>query len=362
MDNKNIGIIQTERIRALLKYEKPDRVPLWPFFDMTGFAAIYNNRPIIDAYRDPKISLDMQRKVCEDFGWICSPLFFRGFGVTDFGGEIKLPESEFSQSISTTRFAIESEDDFDKIKIPDIPNSEGILRQTEFYKMVDEKKFDNEPFRMLLLMFAANPYELAGSICRPEMLARWLIRKPDLVHRLLQFCSDVLDELIDYWYNVFGTDNIVLLSGGVRCSNQIISPKHFEQFVFPYLKAGHEKVLSRGYERFYCHICGEHNMNMPFWEQVPMGSPGIVSIGHEVELKTAAHYFPNDIILGNLEPAILQSGTPDEVYDTTGTVIKQGKELPGGFIFSMGCQFPPRAPLENVTAMNKAVHDFGRYE
>lgn len=93
-----------------------------------------------------------------------------------------------------------------------------------------------------------------------------------------------------------------------------------------------------------------------------MGNPGIVSIGHEVELETAARYFPEDIILGNIEPSIMQTGTPDEVYNATAMVVKKGKELPCGFIFSMGCQFPPRASIENVRAMNKAVHDFGRYE
>ncbi len=360
MTRKNEGRLQTERVWALLKREKPDRVPLWPFFDMTGFAAVYHNRSIGDAYRDPRQSLEMQRNVCETFGWICSP-FFPAFGVRDFGGEVRLPESEFSQAPSTTRFPIESEEDIDAFKIPDIFTSAGIVREEEFYTLVVKEKFDNEPFK-LFLRLPSNPFDMAGRICRPEMLTRWIIKKPELVHRLLRLSQDILLKVMDHWYNLFGTENIIVMSVGVLCSNQIISPKHFEQFVLPYLKDSHKQVLAKGYERFYCHICGEHNMNMPFWQQVPMGNPGIVSIGHEVELETAARYFPDDIILGNIEPSIMQTGSPDEVYNATAAVIKKGKELPGGFIFSMGCQFPPRARLENVSAMNKAVYDFGRYE
>ncbi len=56
-----------QRIEALLNHQKPDRVPLWPFFDMTGYAAVYHNHPIQDAYKDPQLSLEMQRKVCQDF-------------------------------------------------------------------------------------------------------------------------------------------------------------------------------------------------------------------------------------------------------------------------------------------------------
>ena len=74
MNGKKSYMTEGQRVISLLKREKPDRVPLWPFFDMTGFAAVYHNRPIIDAYSDAKISLEMQRKVCQDFNWICSPI------------------------------------------------------------------------------------------------------------------------------------------------------------------------------------------------------------------------------------------------------------------------------------------------
>ena len=245
--------------------------------------------------------------------------------------------------------------------MPDIPKTAGISRVTEFNKMVLKKKYDHEPFR-LILQLPTNPFDMAGRICRLEMLTRWMIKKPEIVHRLIRFSQDVLLEVLNYWYDLFGSENVLVRSGGVICSNQIISPRHFEEFVLPYLKENHEIVLSKGYNHFYCHICGEHNMNMPYWSHVPMGNPGIVSIGHEVELEVAARYFPDDIILGNMNPAILQTGSPDDVYKSTAEVINKGKKLASGFIFSMGCQFPPRSSLENVKAMNQAIYDFGRYE
>ena len=48
---------EKERVEAVLRRGKPDRVPLWTFFDLTGFSAVYHNRPIGDAYRDPEVSL-----------------------------------------------------------------------------------------------------------------------------------------------------------------------------------------------------------------------------------------------------------------------------------------------------------------
>jgi uroporphyrinogen decarboxylase len=349
-----------ERIQALLEYRKPDRVPLWPFFDMTGFAAIYHNRPILDAYIDPGLSLQMQRQVCDDFGWICSP-FFPAFGPADFGGEIRLPTSEFSQAPSTVRFPIETEEDIDKFKMPDLNRATGIAREREFYKLSAQNRPDNQPFRILLLL-SPSPYEWAGRLCRPELLNRWLLKKPEVVHRLLPLMDEVVTEVMDYWYHAFGTEGVLVMSGGVICSNQIISPKHFEEFVLLPLIKSHQKVLEKGYQRFYCHICGEHNLNLPYWQQVPMGESSIISIGHEIDLETAAKYFPEHIILGNLQPSIMQTGSPEDVYNMTGKIIQKGKQIDGGFIFSMGCQFPPRAKMENVRAMNQAMDDFGWYD
>ena len=87
-----------------------------------------------------------------------------------------------------------------------------------------------------------------------------------------------------------------------------------------------------------------------------------VSIGHEVTLETAAKYFPNDIIFGNLEPAIIQVRTPEEVYEATRENIEEGKKIAQGYILSPGCELPPRAPIENVMAMTRAVNDFGWYD
>jgi uroporphyrinogen decarboxylase len=97
----------------------------------------------------------------------------------------------------------------------------------------------------------------------------------------------------------------------------------------PYTKDLNEKSLSLGYKHIFCHICGEQNMNLPYWAQNPFGDPGFISFGHQVDLETATEYFPNDIIVGNLEPAIIQTGTPKEVYEAARKVIEKGKRLPG---------------------------------
>jgi uroporphyrinogen decarboxylase len=359
VNNKPDRMTNGQRIEALFQHRQPDRVPLWPFFDMTGFAAIYQQRPIQDAYTDPQLSLQMQRQVCQEFGWICSP-FFPAFSVTDLGGQRQLPNSEYSQAPSTVRFPIETEEDIAKMRLPNLNQAMGIAREAEFHRLAAQDRPDNQPFRSLLLL-SPNPYEWAGRICRPEMLNRWLIKKPDLVYQILQITSALVSQLLNHWYAAFGTEDVLVMDGGVICSNQVISPKHFAQFVLPPLKEAHQKVLDKGYRHFYCHICGRHDLNWPYWQQIPMGESSFISVGPETNLETAARYFPEQIIVGNLQPSIVQTGSPEDVYQATAEVLQKGKQLKTGFVFSMGCQFPPRARMENVQAMNRAMNDHGWY-
>ena len=81
-----------------------------------------------------------------------------------------------------------------------------------------------------------------------------------------------------------------------------------------------------------------------------------------MDLETASRYFPNDIIQGNVEPAIIQTGTPEEVYELSRICIEKGKNHPGGFILSPGCEMPANAPSYKVWMMRKAINDFGWYE
>ena len=230
----------------------------------------------------------------------------------------------------------------------------------EFCKLSSQESLDNEPFNVLCTL--EEPFTIAANISGPDKLARWLIRKPEAAHRLLRLASDFLIGIAKYWRDTFSVDGVLILLCEPTSSNQMISSKQFEQFALPYIKEVHEEILAMGHKYIYEHICGEQNANLPYWAQVSYGDPGIISIGHEIDLETAAKYFPNDIILGNLNPTVIQTGTLEEVYEASKKVIEKGKNLPGGFIFSPGCETPPMANPDCIMAMTRAVDEFGWYQ
>jgi len=350
-----------ERVEALLRREKPDRVPIWPFA-YQGFATVYTGTSIADAYNKPEVSLAAQRKTCQDFGWVFTPMLgYAAYGGWELGGEIKWPSGEFAQAPTVARFPVETADDVMNLKVPDVKTAGIVPLMKEFYDLSSQERLDNEPFNVM--QFGANmSFTLAGNISGPDKLCKWIIKKPAVAHRLLQLANEHIRKLAEYWKELYGVDGVIPLGGEPTSANQLISPKMFAEFAMPYIKEMNEMFLEMGYKHLYAHICGEHNENMPYWAQIPMGDPGIISIAQEVELAKAAESFPNDIILGNVNPSIIQEGTPEEVYKATKKNVEDGKKILGGYIFSPGCEMPPMAPIDNIKAITRAVEEFGWYD
>ncbi len=347
-----------ERVEALLRREKPDRVPLYPFGG--GFSAVYSNVPLAELYKNPEASLAAQRRAAKEFDWVFVPeIAYAAFGGWEFGGQIKWPEGELSQAPTVTHHVAETPEDVMKLRIPDVPTAGIIPIQRRFFELSSQESLDNEPWNIVIQLEGI--FTCASNIVGLDQLSRWVLRRPEVAHRLMRLATDFEIAMAEYWKDIFKTAHVLLWGGDPVSSNQVISPKTFETFNLPYRKELHEKVFEMGYKTIFMHICGEQNENLPYWAQIPMGDPGIVSFGHEVDLETAAAYFPNEIVVGNLETTIIQTVTPEEVYTACREVIEKGKRLPCGFMFGPGCELPPMSPVENVRAMTAAVNDFGWY-
>jgi uroporphyrinogen decarboxylase len=345
---------EKERSEALFNRQPVDRVP----FEMMAiaFAAAMVGYSKVDVYKDPEKSFWAQLRTQEMFG-ACERVSYRGesFGVREFGGDFKMPTSEYAMAPSLVRPGVQSEEDVWKLEVPNVKTDGALPRVMRFCKLQVE-------YGLPVFLPCGGILTTVGHITGVERMCRWMIKRPELVHRLCRIVTDFLGAIAEYWVDTFSLENMFASTGAPTEANQIISPKQFGEFCLPYQKEIHEKLFTLGVKHIRTHICGEQNLNLPLWAQIPMGDPGIVSFGHEVDLDTASRYFPNDIIMGNVEPSIIQTGTPEEVYELSRICIEKGKKHPAGFILSPGCELPAKAPPYNVWMMRKAINDFGWYE
>ena len=355
---KKATMTNKERVEALLRRERPDRVPFSP--GGGDFAMIYSGFALSDAFTcAPKVVYEAEKKACHDFDWVFIPNFRARRNRGQFGGEVKVPTNKYAWSPTVSKYAAETPEEVMALKAPDV---RGLYSPEEiaFKKQAWQDGDENKPFKVSV--GAISVMNIAAGIAGYDYLCKWMIQRPEVAHRLIRLAADYQIAVAQYAKEVFGVERVLINGANAAASNQLISPKHFEQFALPYLKEVHEKILAMGFKHLRTHPCGEQNLNLPYWQQMPLGDPGIVHVGNEIDLETVAKYFPNDIIEGNLDTTIMQIGTPDEVYDASRKVIEQGKSLANGFILRQACTFPPRATVENISAITRALNDFGWYD
>ena len=267
-----------------------------------------------------------------------------------------MPRGQWEQAPFVSRFPATTPEEVEALKIPEVETAGSLPIAIQFAKI-------QKQFGMPITVKGFPPFTSAGNICDVNNLCRWMLKKPALVHQLLRKCVEFHKKVIDYFIDHFPGHPMLVFMGEPTTANQVISPRQFEEFAFPYIKEAHQYCLDRGIKHIMNHICGEQNLNLPLWAKVPHGDPGILSFGHEVDLTKAIELFGDQhVIAGNIEPRVIQEGTWQEVYELCRTAIEKAKYAPSGYILMAGCEVPPNAIPYNLYAMKKAVMDFGFYD
>ena len=344
----------SNRLQALLNGEQVDRVPLYHF--LLGFCARNVGYEVADMYQNPQKSYQAQAWTFEQYGIDGGPDYgYASYGGWEFGGEIKMPEGEWQQAPSHVTFPVNKPEDLDGLTLPDVRTAGSLPLAMEFSKLQQQ---NGTPITVIL----GGNFSVAGNICPPSTLCRWMLKKPDAAHRLLRMASDHILDVVRHWAVTFGAEKVIPNLWEPIAANDIISPKQFEQFALPYIKETNEQLLALGVKHILYHICGEQNANLPLWAQIPMGDPGLVTFGHQVTLTKAIEYFGEScIVLGNVNASLIQTGTPQQVYEACRDAILEAKDAPRGFMLMSGCELPPMSAPYNVYMMKKAIEDFGRY-
>ena len=356
MHFKQDRMTSRERIEALFNRQKLDRVPIGAM--SIGFNTWNAGYAASDTYEDPEKAFHGMLWTTEQYGWDPIPQYpgHSVLGVPDFGGEVRLPQGEFEGTLILKSHPVKTEQDIEGLKLPDPRTAGRIPKTMAFAKLQAAHKLP-------VFYYSWSPFTMAATITSMEQFCKWLIKKPELCTRLMDIALEHICNGLQYWVDTFGVEQLVVWMASPSESNQVISPKMMEKFALPYYIEYHRRLKALGIKRFGLHICGEQNQNLPLLaEASPWIHPSVLSFGPEVDIETAARYFPEDIIFGNIEPAAFQIGPPERVYELCRVAIEKGKKAQSGFILGNGCGMPPTAPPANVYAMTKAAHELGWYE
>lgn len=343
--------IANERMAALLRRERADRVP----FIHKGYAFCAQNTGMAraDIYEFPERSYFAQRWTMEQYNAEVAPFYtFSSYGAWEFGGTVEWPDDRWASGPSIASLPVQLPEDVFKLQLPDVTTAGCLPKMMAFARL-------QEKYGTRIAFIYGSPFTFAANVCGVDKFLLWTTTEPETVHHMLRLMTDHLKQVADYFISTFGAERV--LPRVASPTDGLISPEMYQQFVLPYRMELHKHVLSKGVHHIYDHVCGEQNKNLPLLASLPWGDPGILSLGREVDLLAAAEIFPNEIICGNIDPSLVANGTPDEIYEACRANIEIGKQIKSGFAFMGGCELPVNTPPYHIHLMDKACHEFGAY-
>ena len=316
---------------------KPERVPVTLFG-----AGMWSIRDYGTTFKD--LSLDpgnMADMLVNMSGKLLCDIVYAGSGYNNFhasafGGGIKFremgaPDLE-SHFISTV-------EDLGNLDLSKLDTSDVITTVKKALKAANEK-IGKE---FVVTMTAWGPYTLAARMVGEETMMKATYKKPDFVHKVADFATDLLIHLFEPVVSE-GSLHVISLADPTA-SGDLISKKQFQTFALPYLKKFTDWAKSRNVHTLV-HICGNTTDRLDLF---PETGASCISLDHKTDIAKAKELLHGKMCFaGNVDPVnIMLQGSAADVENACKHVI-QTAGTDGGFVLMPGCDIPPTVPYENI--------------
>jgi MtaA/CmuA family methyltransferase len=195
----------------------------------------------------------------------------------------------------------------------------------------------------------AMPFTLAGHMRDAARLMSDMIRHPDAVHQLLDYCTQLFMRHFQLYIDL-GIQAFMICDPSA--SGNLLSPRHYEEFVEPYTKPLIQMIHDAGLPTIL-HICGDTTKILPI---VARMAPTAFSFDHAVDAAVCKQVIGDSVcVIGNLDPADTLLDTVDTVRDAAVRCVDACKD-DGGFVLAAGCDLSIGTPVENINAMIDVGH------
>jgi uroporphyrinogen decarboxylase len=326
---------------------KPDRVPVTLFgggmWSIKDYGTTFKDLSL-DSQKMSDMLVSMSGKLLCDIVYAGSG--YNNFHASAFAGGIKFREMgapDLEESF------VSSEEDLKKLDLGKLGESEVInnviaaLRDTK-------SKIGND---YAVTMTAWGPYTLGARMVGEETMMKATFKKPDFVHKVTDFATDLLIHLYEPIVSD-GTLEVISLADPTA-SGDLISKKQFETFALPYLKKFTDWAKSRNAHTLV-HICGNTTDRLDLF---PQTGASCISLDHKTDIGKAKDTLHGKMCFaGNIDPVnIMLQGSVQDVEDACKRVIETaGTE--GGFVLMPGCDIPPTVPYENIQTFIRIARDW----
>jgi uroporphyrinogen decarboxylase len=365
-----------ERVTKAKRFEEPDRVPVIPAI-AHRFLVPKVGVSFKEYYSNPEIMLRTQllaqKWLMENIrtdaysitgAWVGAWTDFQNtFEAGSLGCEIIFPDDDIPW---VGKGWIKDDNDLKRLEEMDFIHTGINAKQIEYREamIAVAKKYsvrfqDGDVFypgeNPALTHTSDGPFGIAGDLMGQTELFEAVRDRPDFVRELLSIITDKLIQYLDYCWEVehLSTPRDFAWTDDLAVS---LSPEAYCDVVLPY-----EKKLRFHFDGYLTlHMCGntDHLLKI-FRDELQIHE--YQGFGYQVNLHHIASIMGGHVVLvGNVNPMLIYSGTPEQVRDATRRVIEILAPC-RGLIIQDGSNIPPNSPLENINAMMEAAERYGRY-
>jgi len=339
----------TSRETIIKAYEggKTERIPVTLFG-----AGMWSIKDCGTTFKD--LSLDAEKMadmLVSMSGKLLCDIVYAGSGYNNFhasalGGGIKFREMG---APDLEGHIVSTEEDLQKLDISRIDTDEVINTVKKALKET-KSKIGNE---YVVTMTAWGPYTLGARFVGEETMMKATFKKPDLVHKMVDFATDLLIHLYEPIVSD-GTLEVISIADPTA-SGDLISRKQFEKFALPYLKKFTDWAKSKNAHTLV-HICGNTTDRLDLF---PLTGASCISLDHKTDIAKAKELLHGKMCFGgNVDPVkIMLQGSVQDVEDACRQVI-QTAGTDGGFVLMPGCDIPPTVPYENIQKFMQVAREW----
>ena len=332
---------------------KIDRVPVLSFATM--YSGLHEGLTSEEYYFDIAKGYAAQKAIIEKDGFDDSPcLDIPNAEVLDFGGSLCFANKSRMELPIVERYPINSEQEADEYVLPNVEDRLYTQKRIEFYDYA--KSLGQTGVGIGL----GSPFTLVNYLVEPTLLMSWLVKRKDLVKRLILIVMDYLSQTADILIDRYGVENCSASANVPFESNNMISVKMFEEFSLPYLVEMYDVARNKGIASFGLHICGNHMKTLNHFKELKLSSRSFISTDERNNIEDVASILgEGNVVAGNVSCRNLVSATPSEVYRESRALVETMKHHAGGFVLMPSCDLPINAKPENLKAMLQAAIDCG---
>jgi Uroporphyrinogen-III decarboxylase len=349
-----------------MNFEKTDRPPV--VLEAAAFCARMAGVSMARYCADGPGSVDVQIKCWRSFTPLIDGVQSMSFHVSSLNrlwlskvkvAGVDLPEDEMWQVEEEELMTVE---DYDRIIEGGFDRWYQTFLEAKVYNpkikgagsgdlAADMKKFIDVGIAPLADGVVTIPLEL---FCGGRSMAKFMMdlyRRPDQVREAMAAAAPSLLEKGRTFLRTARPMGIWV--GGWRSASQMLSPKMWEDMVWPYFKKAVEMVVEEGAIPLL-HLDSDWTRDLDYFRELPKYKC-IMCLDGSTDIRRARKTLDHHTCLaGDVPASLLAFGRPSEVTAYVRNLID---DLGPGYMVASGCDIPFNAQKANVEAMIRAAHD-----